>query len=68
MAGASTIDDGGPAKTFYCSFCAKSQHEVRRLIANTMGDAFICGECLELCLAILRSGGVSRDGWMEAVA
>ena len=36
-----------PAKTLYCSFCGKSQHEVRKLIAGP--SVFICDECVELC-------------------
>src|SRR5262245_25582835 len=36
-----------PPKTLYCSFCGKSQHEVRKLIAGP--DVFICDECVELC-------------------
>ncbi|MDG6146392.1 hypothetical protein NF717_12180, partial [Lactococcus formosensis] len=33
--------------TLYCSFCGKSQHEVRKLIAGP--TVFICDECVELC-------------------
>jgi hypothetical protein len=36
-----------PAKTLYCSFCGKSQHDVRKLIAGP--SVFICDECVELC-------------------
>lgn len=36
---------------FHCSFCAKSQHEVRKLIVGPA--AFICDECVELCVAIV---------------
>ena len=38
--------------TLYCSFCGKSQHEVRKLIAGP--TVFICNECVELCLDIIR--------------
>ncbi len=38
--------------TLYCSFCGKSQHEVRKLIAGP--TVFICDECVELCLDIIR--------------
>ena len=38
-------------KTLYCSFCGKSQHEVRTLIAGPA--VFICGECIELCADII---------------
>ena len=42
--------DGG--KLLYCSFCGKSQHEVRKLIAGP--SVFICDECVELCNDIIR--------------
>jgi ATP-dependent Clp protease ATP-binding subunit ClpX len=55
-------DDG---KLLYCSFCGKSQHEVRKLIAGP--SVFVCDECVELCNDIIReemqeksSGGGSR--------
>ncbi|MFY8049492.1 MAG: ClpX C4-type zinc finger protein, partial [Erythrobacter sp.] len=38
--------------TLYCSFCGKSQHEVRKLIAGP--TVFICDECVELCNDIIR--------------
>jgi hypothetical protein len=40
-------NDRTPPKTLYCSFCGKSQHEVRKLIAGP--DVYICDECVELC-------------------
>ncbi len=43
-------NDGG--KILYCSFCGKSQHEVRKLIAGP--SVFICDECVELCNDIIR--------------
>ncbi|WP_281301121.1 MULTISPECIES: ATP-dependent Clp protease ATP-binding subunit ClpX [unclassified Iodidimonas] len=44
---------GGDSKnTLYCSFCGKSQHEVRKLIAGP--TVFICDECVELCTDIIR--------------
>ena len=51
--------------TLYCSFCGKSQHEVRKLIAGP--TVFICDECVELCMEIIReehknSLVKSRDG------
>ncbi|MEQ8311986.1 MAG: ATP-dependent Clp protease ATP-binding subunit ClpX [Sphingopyxis sp.] len=51
--------------TLYCSFCGKSQHEVRKLIAGP--TVFICDECVELCNDIIREeikGGVAarKDG------
>jgi len=57
---------GGEAKnTLYCSFCGKSQHEVRKLIAGP--TVFICDECVELCMEIIREENKtsflkSRDG------
>jgi hypothetical protein len=42
----------GPTKTLYCSFCIKSQHEVRKLIAGPAA-IFICDECIELCNEII---------------
>jgi ATP-dependent Clp protease ATP-binding subunit ClpX len=54
-----------PKSTLYCSFCGKSQHEVRKLIAGP--SVFICDECVELCADIGREDtksvlGKSRDG------
>jgi ATP-dependent Clp protease ATP-binding subunit ClpX len=46
----SKSDDSG--KLLYCSFCGKSQHEVRKLIAGP--SVFICDECVELCNDIIR--------------
>jgi len=51
--------------TLYCSFCGKSQHEVRKLIAGP--TVFICDECVELCMEIIREENKtsfmkSRDG------
>ncbi|NDE90895.1 MAG: ATP-dependent Clp protease ATP-binding subunit ClpX [Alphaproteobacteria bacterium] len=51
--------------TLYCSFCGKSQHEVRKLIAGP--TVFICDECVELCMDIIReetktSIAKTRDG------
>ena len=57
---------GGDSKnTLYCSFCGKSQHEVRKLIAGP--TVFICDECVELCMDIIReetktSGLKASDG------
>ncbi|MEM1388525.1 MAG: ATP-dependent Clp protease ATP-binding subunit ClpX [Pseudomonadota bacterium] len=59
-------NSGGDSKnTLYCSFCGKSQHEVRKLIAGP--TVFICDECVELCMDIIReetksSGLKSSDG------
>ncbi|MCH2357864.1 MAG: ATP-dependent Clp protease ATP-binding subunit ClpX, partial [Pseudomonadales bacterium] len=43
-------DDTG--KLLYCSFCGKSQHEVRKLIAGP--SVFVCDECVDLCNDIIR--------------
>jgi ATP-dependent Clp protease ATP-binding subunit ClpX len=56
---------GDSKNTLYCSFCGKSQHEVRKLIAGP--TVFICDECVELCMDIIReetksSGLKSSDG------
>ena len=45
-------DKGANDKLLYCSFCGKSQHEVRKLIAGP--SVFICDECVELCNDIIR--------------
>jgi len=54
-------------KNLYCSFCGKSQHEVKKLIAGP--SVFICDECIDLCNDIIRdelpapeAAGASRDG------
>ncbi len=44
--------NGDSKNTLYCSFCGKSQHEVRKLIAGP--TVFICDECVELCMDIIR--------------
>jgi ATP-dependent Clp protease ATP-binding subunit ClpX len=56
---------GDSKNTLYCSFCGKSQHEVRKLIAGP--TVFICDECVELCMDIIREENKtsivkSRDG------
>ncbi|MDE2260090.1 MAG: ATP-dependent Clp protease ATP-binding subunit ClpX [Betaproteobacteria bacterium] len=45
-------EKAGNEKLLYCSFCGKSQHEVRKLIAGP--SVFICDECIELCNDIIR--------------
>jgi len=57
--------NGDSKNTLYCSFCGKSQHEVRKLIAGP--TVFICDECVELCMDIIReetksSNLKSQDG------
>ncbi len=56
-------DKSGSDKLLYCSFCGKSQHEVRKLIAGP--SVFICDECVALCNDILReeiSNGAEGKG------
>ena len=49
----SKSDQSGDGKNpLYCSFCGKSQHEVKKLIAGP--TVFICDECVELCMDIIR--------------
>ena len=60
-----TNASGDSKNTLYCSFCGKSQHEVRKLIAGP--TVFICDECVELCMDIIReetksSGLKSSEG------
>ena len=60
-------------RLLYCSFCGKSQHEVRKLIAGP--SVFICDECVELCNDIIReeiqdnsiSGEIGRASCRERV-
>ena len=47
-------------KLLYCSFCGKSQHEVKKLIAGP--SVFICDECIELCNDIIRDEAAAVDG------
>ena len=53
----SKSDSTDAKNTLYCSFCGKSQHEVRKLIAGP--TVFICDECVELCMDIIREEGKS---------
>jgi ATP-dependent Clp protease ATP-binding subunit ClpX len=50
----------GSEKLLYCSFCGKSQHEVRKLIAGP--SVFICDECIELCNDIIREESQGEQG------
>jgi ATP-dependent Clp protease ATP-binding subunit ClpX len=61
----SKVSGNDTKNTLYCSFCGKSQHEVRKLIAGP--TVFICDECVELCMDIIREENKnsyvkSRDG------
>jgi ATP-dependent Clp protease ATP-binding subunit ClpX len=63
--GSGSSSGGDSKNTLYCSFCGKSQHEVRKLIAGP--TVFICDECVELCMDIIREENKttlvkSRDG------
>ena len=53
-------DKSAGDKLLYCSFCGKSQHEVRKLIAGP--SVFICDECIELCNDIIREETASDKG------
>jgi ATP-dependent Clp protease ATP-binding subunit ClpX len=57
--------NSGDDKLLYCSFCGKSQHEVRKLIAGP--SVFICDECVELCNDIIREEiqGTATEGRKE---
>ena len=50
----------GGEKLLYCSFCGKSQHEVRKLIAGP--SVFICDECIDLCNDIIREEASTDTG------
>jgi ATP-dependent Clp protease ATP-binding subunit ClpX len=50
----------GTEKLLYCSFCGKSQHEVKKLIAGP--SVFICDECIELCNDIVRDEIAGEQG------
>jgi ATP-dependent Clp protease ATP-binding subunit ClpX len=52
-------DKSSGDKLLYCSFCGKSQHEVRKLIAGP--SVFICDECIELCNDIIREEGAGSE-------
>ncbi|MFN3984156.1 MAG: ATP-dependent Clp protease ATP-binding subunit ClpX [Rhodocyclaceae bacterium] len=63
-----TDKKSGNEKLLYCSFCGKSQHEVRKLIAGP--SVFICDECIELCNDIIRdeiNEGRVGEGTSEAL-
>lgn len=50
------------APTIYCSFCNKSQHEVRKIIAGP--TVFICDECVDLCVTICAEDRqATRERW-----
>ena len=53
-------DRKGQEKLLYCSFCGKSQHEVKKLIAGP--SVFICDECVDLCNDIIRDEVPAEEG------
>ena len=54
----------GSKNILYCSFCGKSQHEVRKLIAGP--TVFICDECVELCMDIIKEE--NKDTFVKPVS
>src|SRR5690606_10605360 len=68
VAGASGLmsEKSGGEKLLYCSFCGKSQHEVRKLIAGP--SVFICDECIELCNDIIREESAGDKSGKSAKA
>jgi ATP-dependent Clp protease ATP-binding subunit ClpX len=60
-----TKSTGSEKNTLYCSFCGKSQHEVRKLIAGP--TVFICDECVDLCMDIIREDHKSNTKTLEGV-
>ena len=52
------MTDSSKKDIMYCSFCGKSQNEVKKLIAGT--TAFICDECISLCSDVLKKGEVNK--------
>ena len=49
---ADDLDKEDKSLTYYCSFCGKSQHEVKKLVAGP--TVFICDECVDLCVDIIK--------------
>lgn len=58
-----TGDSKSGEKLLYCSFCGKSQHEVRKLIAGP--SVFVCDECITLCNDIMREESQSGNSTMD---
>ena len=60
--------EGGSEKLLYCSFCGKSQHEVKKLISGESAgrSVFICDECIDLCNDIIRDGSTDESGNAKA--
>src|SRR5258706_4108308 len=55
---------GSSEKLLYCSFCGKSQHEVKKLIAGP--SVFICDECIDLCNDIIRDEAATEPGGKDS--
>ena len=53
------------AKTLYCSFCLKSQHEVDKLLAGH-GAVYICDQCVSACNRIIAAGGLPEPAQQGA--
>jgi transcription elongation factor Elf1 len=53
---ASAMQARNPVNTLYCSFCGKSETQVRKMIAGAA--AFICDECIRVCVEVLRKEGI----------
>ena len=60
-----TKDKSNNKNTLYCSFCGKSQHEVKKLIAGP--TVFICDECVELCMDIIKEENKSNTQKIEGI-
>ena len=61
-----TTDKNKGDKLLYCSFCGKSQHEVRKLIAGP--SVFVCDECIALCNDIIKEEaqtGIGAEGEVQ---
>ncbi|MDX2345647.1 MAG: ATP-dependent Clp protease ATP-binding subunit ClpX [Legionella sp.] len=59
-------DGGEENKVLYCSFCGKSQHEVKKLIAGP--SVFVCDECVDLCNDIMREEQAQKEDVKESTA
>jgi ATP-dependent Clp protease ATP-binding subunit ClpX len=59
-------EGGGDDKVLYCSFCGKSQHEVKKLIAGP--SVFVCDECVDLCNDIMKEEQISVEEVKETTS
>ena len=60
-----TKEKSNNKNTLYCSFCGKSQHEVKKLIAGP--TVFICDECVELCMDIIKEENKSNNQRLDGI-